>query len=183
MKKKVLLIIFAFCLAFIFSGCPRDVSITYRTIKSVRVMLLSFDENGVFAYTDHFDRNELGIGIYPDSISESYELARSFSVINKAYAMEDPTQIIYTNIIESVNVTSVYDFDAEHPAGSNINDILLLLDDRGNTEETDINALSMEWYNLKFSVPPQNDSLQFKITGKITGEKEFDLKTELVILD
>jgi len=146
-------------------------------------MLFSFDENGVFPYTDHFDPNELGIGIYPDSISESYELARSFSAINKVYAMKDPTQIAYTNSIESVNVITIYSFDAEHPAGSNVNDILLLLDDRGNTEETDINALSMEWYNLKFSVPPQNDSLQFEITGKITGDKEFDLKTELVILD
>lgn len=97
--------------------------------------------------------------------------------------MKNPNEIYYTNTIDSLNFITLYDFDADHPAGSNINDILLFLDGMGKTREVDISSLSDIAHFLKFSVVPQSDSLQFEITGRITGEHNFSEKTELVILN
>lgn len=181
--KKILIIFFVFCLGCILSSCPGDISTTYKTIKSVNVLLFSFNEYGIYPHLESFNKNELGIGVFPDSMSESYEIAQSFSLISSAYAMENPNQIIYTNAIDSINVFTIYDFDEEHPAGSNVNDILLFLDSMGDTKTLNINELSSISHYFKFSAIPQNDSLQFEISGRITNEEDFNLKTELVVLD
>ncbi len=97
--------------------------------------------------------------------------------------MEDPNEIYYTNTIDSLNFITLYYFDSQHPAGSNINDILLFLDGMGKTREVEISSLSDIAHFFKFSVIPQNDSLQFEISGRITGEHNFSEKTELVILN
>lgn len=182
MRKKTkisILLVFSFLLA----GCPpEDRTITYETIKSVRALLFSFDENGVFPHLDDFNPDELGIGVYPDSISRRTEVATSFSFGNYAYARSNPNETIFLNAIDSLNVFTIYDFDEDHPAGSNINDILLYLDDMGETSALDINALYSIRHSLKFSVVPKNDSLKFKVTGRITEEGVFHEETELIIL-
>ena len=179
--KKLTSFIILFFLGCIFSSCPREASTTYKTIKTVHVLLFSFDKNGMFPYLDDFNKNELGIGIYPDSVSERVEVAQSFPLGNEVYAMADPHQIIYTNAIESLNVITLCDFDTNHPAGSNMNDILLILNGMGKTTKININDLSSQELYLKFASTPQNDSLQFQITGKITDEGDFTAKTELII--
>lgn len=180
--KKALVILFFFGLSIIFPGCPKG-TITYVTIKTVRGIVFSFNEHGVFPNTDNFNRSEIGIGIYPDSVFRSYDLAHTFSLINQVYAMENPNEMIFTNAIESLNVVTLYAFDDEHPAGSNVNDILLLLNDFGNTYNVKVDSLSLWRYDLKFAIPPQNDSLQFEITGRITNESDFKVKTQLVVLE
>lgn len=179
--KKLTSLIILFFLGCIFSSCPRESSKTYKTIKTVRVLLFSFDKNGIYPHLDDFNKNELGIGIFPNSVSERVEVAQSFSLGNEVYAMADPHQIIYTNAIESLNLITLYDFDTNHPAGSNVNDILLNLDPMGKTSEININSLSTIELFLKIASIPQNDSLQFQITGRITDEGDFTAKTELVI--
>jgi hypothetical protein len=181
--KKIFVIFLVIGLGCILSSCPGELSTTYKTIKSVNVLLFSFNEVGIYPHLEEFNKNELGIGVYPDSISEYYEIAQSFSLVNSATARSNPNQIIYTNAIDSINVFTIYDFDEAHPAGSNINDILLFLDTRGNTTDLNINELSSEYHSFKFSAIPQNDSLQFEISGRIINEKSFNLKTELVVLD
>ncbi len=181
--KKILTIFLIFGLTCILTSCPGEFSTTYMTIKSANVLLFSFNEHGIFPHLETFDKNELGIGVYPDSIFERYEVAQSHTIINSAYAMEDPHQVVYTNSIDSINVYTIYDFDEEHPAGSNVNDILLFLNTMGETKELNINQLSAESHHFKFSAVPTNDSLQFEITGRITNEKNFKLNTKLIIID
>ena len=171
-----------FSIGCILSSCPGNITVKYKTIKSVNVLLFSFNEFGIYPYLDEFNKNELGIGVYSDSIVESNEIAQSYSFIRGAYAMKDPTEIIYTNAIDSLNVFTIYDFNEEHPAGSNVNDILLLLDGMGNTKIININQLSSTDHHFKFSAIPENDSLRFEVSGRITNEKNFNLKTQLIIL-
>jgi len=180
--KKIFFVLITFSIGCILSSCPGGISVTYKTIKSVNVLLYSFNEFGMYPYLEEFNKNELGIGVIFDSIIESNEIAQSYSLIRGAYAMEDPTQIIYTNAIDSLNVFTIYDFNEEHPAGSNVNDILLLLDGMGDTKIVNINQISSIDHHFKFSEVPQNDSLQFEISGRITNEKNFTLKTKLIIL-
>jgi len=179
--KKLISLTIILLIGLIFTGCPQG-SDTWKTIITVRVMLFSFDKNGIYPYLENFNKNELGISVYADSLSETTEYAQSFSFGNKAFAMVYPTEIYYTNTIDSLNFITLYDFDADHPAGSNINDILLFLG-MGKTHEVEISSLSDVTHFFKFSVIPQNDSLQFEITGRITGEYNFSEKTELVILN
>ncbi|MEZ5071266.1 MAG: hypothetical protein R2751_09915 [Bacteroidales bacterium] len=170
-------------LALLFAGCPGNLTTRYRTIQSASVLLFSFDENGVFPHTESFHRAELGVGVWPDSLSDSYELAQGFSLVRSAYATEPSTTIIYTNDIDSIHVYTLYEYDKLHPAGSLVNDILRRLDDMGNTEEMDISLLSGEALYFKFGQPPLNDSLQFEIAGRITNVGSFRLRTELVVLE
>lgn len=181
MKKRIYILI-TISLGCILSSCPGGISVKYKTIKSVNVLLYSFNEFGIYPYLEVFNKNELGIGVYPDSIYESNEIAQSYSLMGSAYAMADPTQIIYTNAIDSINVITIYDFNEEHPAGSNVNDILLFLDGMGDTKIININELSSDTHYFKFSAIPQNDSLQFEISGRITNEKNFNLTTKLIII-
>ncbi len=178
---------FIFALMIYFSGtiiscCSDDRTITYNTVESANVLLFSFDENGIFPYRDMYNPSELGIGIYADSLSTRVEMASNFSTMDKAYACTNPNEVIYINTIDSLNVTTVFDFDDNHLAGSNINDILLYLDDFGETYELNVNEVSSISNHFKFSIEPQNDSLQFKISGRITEKGKFIKTTELVIL-
>lgn len=182
--KKIATIIILFSLASILSSCPPDEgTITYKKIKSAKALLFSFSENGIYPHLEDFNRNELGIGISFDSISERIEIAQSFSLMSKTYARSNPDEIIFLNSIESINVFTLYDFDSDHPAGSNVNDILLYLDDLGETFVLNINDLSSISHHFKFSVAPEKDTLQFEITGIITDEKDFIERTKLVILE
>jgi hypothetical protein len=180
--KKLLSIITLLLIGVLFSGCPRAGSIHYKTIKTAQTVLFSFNENGIFPYLEEFNRNELGISVVPDSIFEAIELAQNYSLSNQVFAMSDPNEIIFTNSIEALNVTTLYNFDENHLAGSNVNDILLFLNSMGDTSVGDINNLSSVSHLLKFSIAPENDTLQFEVSGQITNEGEFNLKTALVIL-
>lgn len=182
MKKKYkisILVIFSFLL----TGCPaEDRTITYETIKSVGTFLFSFDENGIFPHLEEFDPEELGIAVVPDSIFRRTEYVNTFSLGSKAYARSSPNELISLNAIDSLNVYTIYDFDENHPAGSNINDILLYLDGMGETSELNITDLYSVFHTLKFSTVPENDSLKFRVTGRIIDERLFSKETELVIL-
>lgn len=180
--KKLIKIVIIFSIGFILSSCPPEPSTTFITIKRVRVLLFSFDKNGIFPHLDEFNKNELGIGIVPDSVSEYTEFAQTLSLGNNAFARSNPNIRTYTNAIDSINIFTLYDFDTNHPAGSSINDILLHLDTMGKTTEIEINKLSTTELFLKFSAIPKNDSLQFIIIGRITDLGKFIAKTELVVL-
>lgn len=153
-------------------------TITYNTVESADVLLFSFDENGIFPYLDSFNPSELGIGIHADSLSTRIEMASNFSTMDST----NPDEVYYTITIDSLNVITIFDFDAEHLAGSTINDILLYLDHFGETSEVNINEVSSISHHFKFSVEPQNDSLQFEISGRITERGAFTKTTELIIL-
>ena len=124
----------------------------------------------------------MGIGIYPDSISERVVFAQSFSIVNQVYA-SNPNTITYTNGIDSLNIFTLYNLDTDHPAGSNINDVLLHLNPMGETSEIDISKVYTTMLDLKFSSIPYYDSLQFRITGRISDEGNFEAITNLVVLD
>ena len=180
--KKLFSLLMIFLFGILISGCPRG-SVTYYTIESVNVLLFSFDKYGNYPHLEEFNKNELGIGIFADSLTKKVEIAQATGFGNKAYAMENPNEIVYTNTIDSLNVVTLYDFDAAHPAKSSVNDILLSLDHMGKTHQVDINDLSVIEIYLKFSGTPINDTLQFRITGRITGDGSFSEKTQLVILN
>jgi len=179
--KKLIRIAIIFSIAFILSGCPPEISTTYITIKTARVLLFSFDKNGNYPYLEEFNKNELGIGVVTDSVSEYVDFAQTVSFGNNVFA-SNPNTITYTNAIDSLNIFTLYNFDTNHPAGSNINDILLHLDPMGKTDLIEISELSTTTLFLKFGIIPDNDSLQFKITGRITDIGKFIAKTELVVL-
>lgn len=180
--KKLIAIVITISIGFIFSACPTETSLTSITIKTVRALFFSFNTNGVYPYLEEFNKNELGIGVLPDSISERVEFGQAFSFGNIAYARSNPHRTEYTNAFDSLNFFTLYDFDADHPAGSNINDILLHLNPMGVTTPIDLSNLSATSLFLKFSAIPDNDSLQFKITGRITDIGKFTAYTELVVL-
>ena len=180
--KKIFKLFPAFIVVSILAGCPDKLTTLYRTIESVSVLLFSFDENGIFPHTESYNINELGIGIFADSLYDTYELAAGFSPVNSAYAMEPRVQTIYTNAIDSIHVFTLCDFDQEHPAGSSVNDILLVLDGIGGTQKLTVNELSGEAHYFKLSTVPQNDSLQFEISGRIRDVGNFRLKTDLAII-
>ncbi|WBL27046.1 hypothetical protein [Zunongwangia sp. HGR-M22] len=169
---------------FLLTGCPDDRSITYSTIKSVKPLLFSFQENGIYPYLDHFNREELGIVIIPDSTMDKRIYFSALLSDLPTYARSDPNEYVQTNQIDSVNIFTVYDFNENYPAGSKINEMLLYLDGMGDTSI--IQNLSEQKFvslSLKFSEIPSHDTLQFRVTGRITDEGTFDEKTELVILD
>lgn len=171
--KKITLTIFA--LITIISCCPNDGELQIITIETARPLLFSFDENGIFPHLDEFNPNELGIGVYQDSITTRIEMPEGCS--------GGRNDQMYTNTIDSLNVRTLFDFDDNHLAGSNVNDILFFLDNLGETFEVPVNSTSSIISNFKFSVVPQNDSLQFEVTGRITDKGPFIERTELVILE
>ncbi|MCX7548705.1 hypothetical protein OS188_12150 [Xanthomarina sp. F1114] len=181
--KKVQFAILVYFFGSIISCCSDEGTTTFNTIESASVLLFSFDENGIFPYLDEFNPNELGISVSADSISSKIAYTKPFSTMDKAYACTDPNQTYYTNAIDSLNVVTVYDFDTDYPAGSVINNLLDRVDHYGETSSINIQETESVSHLYKFSKAPENDSLQFKITGRITDQGSFEKYTELVILD
>ncbi|WAC02128.1 hypothetical protein N7U66_20520 [Lacinutrix neustonica] len=153
MKK---IILFTIILIIINSCCNGDEDVSINTIESARGFIYSYDENGIYPYLDEFNPNELGIGVFADSITNRIELGDGCG----------QTDVIYTNNIDSLNVMTIYDFNDIYLAGSNVNDILLGQDDLGGSYPTIINNNSSVSHTYKFSVVPENDSLQFEISRK-----------------
>ena len=153
--------------------CNRDGDVSINTIESARGFIYSYDENGIYPYLDEFNPNELGIEVSEDSITNRMEMGDGCG----------PTDIIYTNTIHSLNVITIYDFNDNYPAGSNVNDLLLGQDGLGGTYTTIINNNSSVYHSYKFSVVPENDSLQFEISGRITDKDHFKILTDLIIFD
>lgn len=165
--------------------CPNNgFNTTYLTIESVGGLFYSFDENETFPYLDDFNRAELGISVFPDSISERIEVSQLLRpIINYSYACEDPSQTENENLIDSVNIFTKYKFDSQHDAGSNINDILKPLDIFGKTMNgIFIDELYFFDQYFKFSMVPEADSMQFVITGRISGKGNFTTQTDLIVL-
>ncbi|MDN3593740.1 hypothetical protein [Zunongwangia endophytica] len=100
------------------------------------------------------------------------------------YGRSDPNEYVQTNQIDSVNIFTVYDFNENYPAGSNVNEMLLFLDHMGETSPIeDLNEQKFISLSLKFSEIPSYDTLQFRVTGRISDEGIFEENTKLVILD
>lgn len=183
MRKLISILIIQILLFVTSCLCPNKGSITYITIHDARSILYSFDENGIFPYLDELDRNELGLSILPDSITERVEFTQNLSTGNELYACEDPNEIVYINSIDSLNIYTIFSYDNEHPALSSVNDILRPININGeilNIE--DINSLSFTDQHLKFIESPDYDTLQFEITGRISDGNNFRILTNKLIL-
>ncbi|WP_348719371.1 hypothetical protein [Tenacibaculum dicentrarchi] len=170
MKK---IILFTLILLIINSCCNGDEDVSINTIESVRGFIYSYDENGIYPYLDEFNPNELGIGVSADSITNRMEMGDGCG----------RTDVIYTNQIDSLNIITIYDFNDNYPAGSNVNELLLGQDGLGGTYSTEINNNSSISHTYKFSAVPENDSLQFAISGRITNKDNFTNLTDLIIID
>lgn len=167
-----------------FNPCGNDDFTTYYiTIERARGLFYSFDENGIFPYLDDYNRNELGITVTADSTTERIEISQLIKpFINSAFACQDPTETIFTNYIDSLNIFTKYAFDDQYKKGDNINNIMDHLDILGQTTAIDINTLTFSTEHLKFSRTPKYDSMQFIITGRIQSKGRFTYETDLVVL-
>lgn len=184
MKKLTSFLLIHFLLFAASCICPNGGgSMTYITIHNARGLLYSFDENGIFPYFDEINRNEIGISVLPDSMTERVEFAQKISIGNQLYACKDPNEIEYVNSIDSLNIYTKYKFDDNHPALSKVNDILRPININGEILNIDsISALSFTDQHLKFIQSPIYDTLQFEITGRIVGGKSFKVLTNMLIL-
>ena len=184
--KKIIAIIGLYLFGFLQACiCPMNSSKTnvYKTIETVRGIFYSFDQNGIFPYLDAFNRRQLGLSVFPDSVSERIEISQSISPISSAYACEDPTDVYYVNSIDSVIVFTVFDYDNQHLAGTSVNDILKPMDIHGKTtNNVEISELFFVNQYFKFSSAPTFDSMQFIITGNISGKQKFQVQTDLIVL-
>ena len=169
--KKIALFMLTFI--SIYSCCTGDEDVSIDTIESAKGFIYSYDQNGIYPYFDEFNPNELWIGVIGDSITNRFEMNDGCG----------PTEIINTNSIDSLNVISIFDFNDNYPAGSNVNDLLLGQDGLGGTFTTEVNNNSSVSHIYKFSAVPENDSLQFIITGRITNKGNFTSITDLIIID
>ena len=183
MKKIILIALFYLFMFLTACFCPpHDSTTTYITIHSARALFYSYDENGVFPYLEEFNRDELGIGVYADSISERIVSSQwSTSLINSTYACDDNDRTIYENMIDSINIVTLFDFNENYLANSCINNILRPFYALEGTSDK-INELSFTDIGFKFSEVPTLDSMQFRIAGRIS-ENEFEIITKLVVLN
>ena len=185
MKKSIALI--GIYLAFLITSCicpNKGGSLTEITIHSAKGILFSFDKNGIFPYFDSINRNELGIGIVADSISEQVLFTENFISGNQLYACENINKIEYLNSIDSIDIFTIYKFDDNHDEQSKVNDILKPIDQMGEIVDIEnINDLIFVDQFLKFTHPPKYDTLQFEITGRILGGGTFRILTNMLVIE
>lgn len=187
MKKLFALFIIYFCTilqsCFFFNPCENEFTTYFRTIESVRGLFYSYDENGIYPYLDEYNRQELGIVVIEDSITERIEISQlNTSLANSAFACEE-NEIVFENKIDSINIFTKYAFDDEYLEGNNINALLEPLDAFENpTSGVDVYTLSFVYQHFKFARSPKFDTMQFIITGNIQTKGAFSVETPLVIL-
>ena len=161
--------------------CPK-VNETFITVEimSVEGIVFGFNENGIFPKFEEISRQEVGLSIRPDSTEETMsQIQMNFSFINPLYACQNPERIEYVDLIDSIQVYTMYDFDENHQEGSSVMDILLSMDINGNTSKFDPNDAFFDKY-FKFNEVPTNDSLQMRVTGSISNGEHFDFLTNKI---
>ncbi|WBA41928.1 hypothetical protein [Hymenobacter canadensis] len=124
---------------------------------------------------------ELKLLLNPDTRLYSAAPARTGGFAAVACDPADPT---YTEMIDSIRVTSRYDFDAQHPAGTSLNDLLLL--DNGYGRIMTLNELLLmpqsvpvlTRRNLQFSQTPTSSvTQQFRVRYHQTNGEVYTAET------
>lgn len=182
--KKLSLILVIYALTFI-SSCinPGNMTTVQQTIHSARGMAYSFSVNGVFPYLEEINKDKLGISITPDSVSDKILMAKQNFSSNQLYARQPKTHFESMNYIDSINIFTIYNFNEEFPASSNVNAISDPLNIMGDTHPVeDISKLKFFDQHFKFNQSATSDTLQFKITGRITGGEDFEIITNKLIV-
>ncbi len=82
-----------------------------------------------------------------------------------AWADCNPKPPIYTELVDSLVVTSENDFDSRHPAGTSLNDLLRISDSGGTTMLTDFlitprSVQTIANQHLTLTVPPTSSATQ-----------------------
>ena len=199
--KKTISLASLYLILFVGSCIPdRNISSYIRTITSIDAKLFLICDSCYFYYNTPFDENNkqyLNILLSPKSFTQKIE-ASLHSKLNNSLFANDPVlpKIIYTNHIDSLAIYTLYDYDETHPANTLINNILTHKPDY-NIPATPIDSLeSIEFnkYNeyyygegivgLKVTSPvTASDSVQFRVTGKLSDGVQFDTTTELMVFN
>ena len=159
MKKFFLLALIVKSMV-LFSSCIREPElpnyVTAITIHSVRAFAATTMEG------------ELVIAITPDSTS--VEIIEEFP--------PGTPSIFMRNVIQNVNVYTVYDFNENYEASRNVIWILQLrtLPDEIPFDEL-IDRLEFVNATFEFTEQPTADVVQFEVTGRLSDTREFRIET------
>lgn len=124
---------------------------------------------------------ELKLLLNPDTRLYSAAPARTGGFAAVACEPADPT---YTELIDSIRVTSSYDFDAQHPAGTVLNDLLRLDNSYGGAVSlsevlrTPQSVPALLRRNLQFSqTPTSSTTQQFRVRYHQTNGEVYTAET------
>ncbi|AZQ43946.1 hypothetical protein [Nonlabens ponticola] len=182
--KKFSIILFIYFFGSIMSCCSNGGTITTITIESVYSELYFYEEPEEDGRRINPEIEELlAIIIDADSVSQEVDIVANFSNMDTAMACDDGDSFRVTNLIDSVQVFTIYDFDQNHPAGTSVNDILQKFGNPENVAGLQIIDLEDDFYRFKFLSQPQNDSIQFLIRCRITERGRTETNTQLIITE
>ena len=163
--KKLFSFILIIQSVFLLSSCLQKVppyTITYVTIHSVKA---------VTTYSD----GKLAIVVFADSISREDKLFTP-----PAGMIELPPPILFRNLIEGVNIYTLYDFNENYEAQRNVNRILRLRPQCPDEIIYDENIDKLRFANEYFDFTEQAtaEAVQFEVRGRLSDNPdEFVIRT------
>ena len=109
MKKIKFTVVFYLIFLGISCICPSQGTTTFITIETASALLYSFDENGIFPYLDEFNREELGITVGMDSVSQNIISQVNFGFIEFCISASDHLMLTYIRNNNSITFGFVID--------------------------------------------------------------------------
>lgn len=193
--KKLLTLATLYFVLMIASCIPdKYISAYVRTVTGIDAKLTIYCDT-CYSYTnDANGKQYLNVIITPKSYTQKIEATLRSKLNNTIYADEPSLpKIKYTNHIDSLAIFTLYDYDETHPANSLVNNILNYTKfyERGETPIGNLEYIefteSYYYYgegNIKLKVTSSatsSDSVQFRITGRLSDGILFDTTTELLV--
>jgi hypothetical protein len=120
---------------------------------------------------------------------------KPFSFMSAAYACSPPNPGYKgtKERVSSIRITSSFDFDAAHPAGSSLNDVFKL--QYAGPQRDPLPAMEIdfflaqdqptppEWLNLKLKQKPDNQIQNFQIEYEFTNGEKYTLQSGELLID
>lgn len=203
-KLKIIGLTLILITGFIIPGCERnddcsDVSASYFDVIGIGELIFLNTSRNIIAPSETVAFDELGrIHIYYDSDYHTMELPGrdwSFSLIPIAHACSPIVgeKGSETEALVSLSITTLNDFDADHLAGSNIND---LFDYHGSDSEILNTAIPLTQFideqteNLQHEemvlelkkAPELNQAFKVKVAVELSTGEMYELEAESIFI-
>lgn len=199
MSKVVFFLLLPFIAQVLVSCCDCDNDYVFYHYTRSNMEIRAFDNYNTtpdFNVSDGVSRNTYGIRLTMTR-EDIASIEAPFNLFSSCYAFtcrcEETPVVLYSEEVEDFSFTTLLDFDADHPAGSDVSDLFVRFDgERYEAMNYFIDRLKklniVENYSIDFDLllmhaPAQSQDVQFKVKMVLSDGRVFETETETVTLN
>ncbi len=174
--KKITILVILLIPVVVGCICPDD-TITRIEIYSVESAAYGYDTHDLNPEFENINRYFVGFSVFADSIIAS---VTENNQLDPA-ACNNSNRVEYADQIDSLHVFTVFDYNDEFTAGDDLSSLVRLqMRFRRHNNLFELESHRFIWEYFRFTNAPTNDSLQLRITGRVSNGTKLEMITNTI---